>query len=137
MKASKRTKDVKKKALIYGIISFSMWIGLAAFAAIAAYTKVMGLSGGSGLDILSEKAKAAIVSVSTTTIICIIGTILIKDKIRFFLYLCSLIIMVSLYDKIGMYIVLGIWATDEYFFYMQFKRYRRLKEINKEIDRRE
>lgn len=133
-RTSERTKSLIYKKRLFGIISFCLFIATALFFIITAFCKVdLPKSEGGFID---EDLKSAAVGISTTSIICIIGVIIIRDKIRIFVWMVTLILAVLLYDKVGMFIVLGIWAIDEYVFYMIYKRYKRLVEINKEIDLR-
>lgn len=134
-KVSKRTKDVKKLALIFRILSVLCWLGVALVAVIVAFSKLGG-SEKSGIDILSEAIKTKLVSLSITVIIGIIISLLIKEKARVTIYMLSLILLTVVYGEVAMYIVLGVWALDEYVFYTLFKKYKRLAEINKEIDKR-
>lgn len=136
MKASKRTKDCKKLCLIFRIASTICWLGVAIFAVIAAFSKVAG-SDKTGVDILSEAVKTKLISVSITVIIGLIISLIIKEKARTTVYMLGLICITMLYGEVAMYIVLAIWAIDEYVLFALYKRYKALIMINKEIDRRE
>ena len=134
-KASARTKDCKQLCFIFRVISVVCWLGVAFFAIIAAFSRVGG-SEKTGIDILSEAVKTKLVSLSITVIIGIIISLLIKEKARTTIYMLSLILLTVLYGEVAMYIVLSIWALDEYIFNALYKKYKRLIEINKEIDKR-
>ena len=136
MKSSKRTKDCKKLCLIFRISSILCWLGVAIFAVISAFTKVAG-SDKTGADILSEALKTKIISLSITVIIGLIISLIIKEKARTTVYMLGLLCITVLYGEVAMYIVLGIWAVDEYVLFALYKRYKALTMINKEIDRRE
>lgn len=132
---SKRTKDVKKRALTFYLISLFMMIGVVAFVVVSTFSKIGG-SDKTGADILSETLKAQIISLSVTAIICLLLIFIIKDKIRPTLYMLSMIITAILYKEVGMYIVAAIWFIDEYVIHALYKRYKALILINKEIDMR-
>ena len=134
-KVSKRTKDCRKQAIIFRVVSIVCWLGVAIFAVIAAFSKVGG-SEKSGIDILSEAVKTKLISLSVTVIVGIIISLLIKEKARITIYMLSLILLTVVYGETAMYIVLAVWALDEYLFNALYKKYKRLIEINKEIDKR-
>lgn len=132
---SQRTKDVKKRAVVYFIISTLMTVGVVLFIVSSAFTTIGGTES-TGKDILSEALKAQIISLSVTAIICLLLIFIIKDKIRHTLYMLSIIIAAIIYKEVGMYIVAGIWFVDEYIIHALYKRYKNLITINKEIDLR-
>lgn len=133
---SSRTKQCKKLAIIFRVASLLCWLGVAAFALIATMSKVSGTDK-AGYDLLSEAVKTKLVSLSITVLIGLILSLLIKEKARLTVYMLSLLIITFLYGEVSMYIVLAIWAVDEYIFFSLYKRYKSLILINKEIDRRE
>lgn len=133
---SKRTKDVRKLSRIFFIISLCCFVGVAIFTVIATFTRIGG-SEKAGVDILSETAKTSLISLSITTVICLILALFIKEKIRTTIYMLALVINSILFKETGMYIILAIWFIDEYVFSALHKHYKTLLTINKEIDRRE
>jgi len=135
MKKSDRTKKVQNLSLIFGLSSFLCWVGVAIFAVIAAFSKVGG-SEKTGMDILSEALKTKLISLSITVIIGLICALLIKEKARITVYMLSLLLLTIVYGENAMYIVLGVWALDEYVLHALCKRYKNLAIINKEIDLR-
>jgi len=134
---SQRTKDLKKKRKLFGVLSYATWITTAVillvFTFIAISQKEKGVT---FIDLLSDSAKKAILSVGITTIIGIIGAIFIKDKIRTLIWMACLVMATVLFKDTGMFIVLGIWCVDEYVFTTLYKKYKNLVVINKEIDMR-
>ena len=135
-KLTKRTKDVRKLSRIFFFISLCCFVGVAIFTVIATFTRIGG-SEKTGVDILSESAKTSLISLSISTIICVILTLFIKEKIRVAVYMIALVINSILFKETGMYIILAIWFIDEYVFTALHKHYKQLTTINKEIDRRE
>ena len=136
MGKSKRTKDCKKLSIVFFVCSFVCFIGVALFAIIAAFSKVGGTEK-EGMEIISEALKTRLVSLSITMIIGIVLALIIKDKIRTTIYMLALVVISILYKEVGMYVVLGVWALDEYVFTALHKHYKQLTTINKEIDKRE
>ena len=136
MKKSERTKNCKELSIIFRLSSLLCWVGVAIFAAIAAFSKVGGAEK-SGIDILSDALKTKLISLSITIIIGIIAALLIKEKARTTIYMLSLLLITLIYGENAMYIILAIWAVDEYVFTALYKKYKNLYVINKEIDLRE
>ena len=108
---SKRTKDVRKLSRIFFFISLCCFVGVAIFTVIATFTRIGG-SEKTGVDILSETAKTSLISLSITTVICLILALFIKEKIRTTIYMLALIINSILFKETGMYIILAIWFID-------------------------
>ena len=135
-KLTKRTKDVRKLSRIFFFVSLCCFVGVAIFTVIATFTRIGG-SEKAGIDILSESAKTSLISLSISTVICVILTLFIKEKIRVAVYMLALVINSILFKETGMYIILAIWFIDEYVFTYLHKHYKQLTTINKEIDRRE
>ena len=135
VKQTKRTKDVKKLSRIFFFISFACFFGVALFTIIATFSKIGG-SEKSGVDILSTAIKTQLISLSITMIIGLILALLIKEKMRTTIYMLSLIINSILFKEVGMYVILSIWAVDEYIFAALHRYYKQLVIINKEIDKR-
>lgn len=131
--ASPRAKDLKRKKLIFGLMSTLMWVGTGLVFAILAFTKFKAKDS-SGIPILSHELKTLLTSIGVTAMIGLVVGIIIKDKIRTFIYMASTILATIIYKDVGMYIVLSIWLVDEYIIYALYKKYKRKYEIRKEID---
>ena len=131
--ASPRAKDLKRRKLIFGLISTLMWVGTGLVFAILAFTKFKAKDS-SGTPILSHELKTLLTSIGVTAMIGLVVGIIIKDKIRTFIYMASTILATIIYKDVGMYIVLSIWLVDEYIIYALYKKYSRKYEIRKEID---
>lgn len=134
-KVSQRTKDVKKLSKIFGFLSFLCFVGVAIFTIIACFTRLGG-SEEQGMEIISEQLKNTLVSFSITLAIVVVCAFLIKEKVRTTIYMFALVVNGILFKEIGMYSILAVWALDEFIFSMLYKKYKRLTEINKEIDKR-
>lgn len=143
---SARTKEVIKKRNIFFIISSLLWIGTAAVFIVLGLNAI-GSKGPSdvqaiedekeSISILSEQAKNLLTGVTITTVIGLIAAIIIKDKLRTVIWMASTIIASIVFKSVGMYIVLVIWASDEYIFRALYLKYKGKVEINKEMDLRE
>lgn len=134
-KVSKRTKDTAKLSRLFLVLSFLCFVGVAIFTVFACFSHI-GSSEEQGMDIISEQLKSVLVSTSVTIIIVTILALIIKNKVRTTVYMLSLIVNGILFKEVGMYIILAIWALDEYVFTSLHKHYQKLKVINKEIDLR-
>lgn len=131
--ASPRAKDLKRKKIIFGLLSTLMWVVTGIVFTILAFTKFKAKDS-SGTPILSHELKTLLTSIGVTAVIGLVVGIIIKDKIRTFVFMASTVMATILYKDTGMYIVLGIWLLDEYVIYALYKKYSRKYEIRKEID---
>jgi len=131
--ASPRAKDLKRKKIIFGLISALMWVATGLTFVIIALSKFKAKDS-SGVPIFSNELRSIITSIGITAIIGIIVGIIIKDKIRTFVYMASTVLATLIYKETGMYIVLAIWLIDEYVIHALYKKYSRKYEIRKEID---
>lgn len=140
--ASERTKQCIKRRNIFLIISTIMWIGVAAvmiFGALIKFTKpteVIAETVKEPMFTITDSTKNTVISLSITMVIGILGTIIIKDKIRTFMWMLSLIVGSIVYGKYCMYIVLALWFVEEYVFRTLYNYYKQKVSINKEIDLR-
>lgn len=137
--ASKRTIEVTNKKWIYNVLSKGIWILTTIVLAISALKMIGGDTiEGSGEEVINVAAfKAKIFSLTTSLIIGIVASILIKDKLRTAIWMLNTVLAAVVYKSTGMYIVLVIWAIDEYVLYALYKKYSNLCVINKEMDLRE
>ena len=135
-KTSKRTKDVKKLARIFFILSCLCFLGVAIFSVIAIFNRVGGEQK-QGMEIISEQLKNLLISTSITTLVIAIAALFIKEKLRYTIYMLSLIVIALIYKEVGAYIVLGVFAADEFVLHNLFLHYKQLVVVNKEIDRRD
>lgn len=138
MELSQRTKKMRRRRNFCFILSNLMWIGTAVVLSILAFKKyATPKEAVESTQILSEAAKTLILSMSTTVFIGIIATIIIKDKMRTFMWTLSVVISAIMFDRPGMLIVLGMWLIEEYIIHNLYIFYKEKVSINKEIDRRE
>ena len=128
------TKKIKQKRNVFLIFDIMVWTVLPLIMAILAMSHLGG--GTDVLSIFSAPVRDILIGFGLTTIIGLVSAILIKDKIRTFLFMASLVIAVALYHATGMYIVLGLWFLDEYILHALYKYYANKYTINKEIDKR-
>lgn len=133
--ASERTKSLKKKILIFGLLDFITWISVAVFTIVSVFC-LIDAKDPTGTPIFSDQFKQALLGIGITTIIGIIFAIIIKDKIRTAVFIICVIACSIMYKEIGMYIILSIWLIDEYVFNLIYKHCKTKIVINKEIDLR-
>lgn len=138
-----RTKQVISKRNLYFILSTGIWLVCTMVMIICALGKVGGDSASTSEAVqvveqekLIEVNKGALISFSITAVIGLIASILIKEKLRTAIWMANVILGAILFQEVGMYIVLALWACDEYFLQVKYKKYKNLVEINKEIDLR-
>ena len=76
-------------------------------------------------------------AMTVTVIIGLIVAVIIKEKIRNSFWMANIILGVMNYGNRGMWIVLFLWAIDEFIFHALYVNYKNKVVINKEIDKRE
>lgn len=138
MKSARTIKVIRNKNIFF-IVSNALWIGTALFLVFVCCVKLGSKEAveEASTQIISNELKAIIYSLSTTLIIGIIVSIIIKDKIRTFIWMVSVITAAILFNSKGMYCVLALWFVEEYIFHALYIKYKNLVQINKEIDLRE
>lgn len=134
---SDRTIHCRKMRNIFAIISYCLWLGTIVVLVVMCFSRMDNNAEKEAMSILSEEFKEKLYAFGTTAAIGIIATVFIKEKARTFIYMLSIIISVILQGEIGMYVVLGIYAADEFVIRVLYKYYANKVSINKEIDLRE
>lgn len=132
MEHSDRYKSLKKKSIIFGIISY---------AALFITMLVCLIAGGinfntvkDGVEIFTEEAKTLFLSMSITAIVGTILTFFLKEGTRTFIWVVCVVLSSIVFGPVGMYIVLGTWLIDDYVIHKLFKYYQGKLGIRKEIE---
>lgn len=138
-----RTKQVIKRRNTFFVLSVLSWVIPAVVMVFSALIKFTGGDDGGGaeeakesLSIFSEQVKTFALSLSTTAVVAILASIIIKDKIRTFIWMVTTILSAIVYGSVAMYIVLGLWLVEEYVFHALYEHYKVKVSINREIDLR-
>lgn len=132
MAKSERYKSLKKKSIIFGIVSYA-----ALFV-----TMVVCLIGGGvnfnavkdGVQVFTDEAKTLFLSMSITAIVGTILTIFLKEGMRTFIWIVCVVLSSIVFGPIGMYIVLGVWLVDDYVIHKLFLHFKNKLSIRKEIE---
>ena len=132
MAKSERYKHLKKNAIIFGILSYGLWLVLAIVYMISAFCNLNAVK--DGVQIFTDEAKMIVVSMSITAIIGIIMTFFLKEGMRTFIWIICVILGSLVYKEAGMYIALGLWLVDDYVIHKLFKHYKNKLSIRKEIE---
>ena len=142
MAKSERQKSLRKKVIAFGVISYGIWLITSIVMVTLAVMHCLptpepteiGDSVHGILNVFSDEIKAKIMSLAVTVTIGLIGTIIIKEKMRAFMWMACVVIAALLYNQNGMYIIFGIWLVDEYVFRQLYIMYKNKWKIRKEID---
>lgn len=129
---SERQKQLKKKALIFGIISWAMLFGLLTVYLIAGFANMNAVK--DGVQVFTEEAKHIVISMSITAIIGVIATIFLKEGMRTFIWIVCVVLGSLVFKEPGMYVALSLWLIDDYIIHKLFKYYQGKLSIRKEID---
>lgn len=132
MVKSKRQKELKNKALIFGIISYATLFVLLTVYLISAFVNFNAVH--DGVQVFTEEAKKIVISMSITAIIGIIATFFLKEGMRTFIWIVCVILGSLVYKEPGMYIALGCWLIDDYVIHKLYLYYKNKLSIRKEID---
>ena len=132
MAKSERYKSLKKKSIIFGIISY---------AAVFATMLVCLIAGGinfnavhDGIQVFTDEAKTLFLSMSVTAIIGVVLTFFLKEGMRTFIWIVCVVLSSIVFGPVGMYIVLGVWLIDDYVIHKLFVYYHDKLKIRKEIE---
>ena len=132
MAKSERYKSLKKKTIIFGIISYAALFITMAVCLIAGGINFNAVK--DGVQIFTDEAKTIFLSMSITAIIGTILTFFLKEGMRTFIWVVCVVLSSIVFGPIGMYIVLGVWLIDDYVIHKLFKYYQSKLSIRKEID---
>lgn len=129
---SERQKSLKKKSILFGILSYGLLFVLSLFYLISAFTNFNAVH--EGVQIFTEEAKKIVISMSITYVIGGILMIWLKEGMRTFIWIVCVILGSLVYKEAGMYIALACWIIDDYVIHKLFKHYKKKLDIRKEID---
>ena len=130
--ASERYKQLKKRTVLFGIISYATLF----------VTMLVCLIGGGvnfnavrdGVQVFTDEAKTLFLSMSITAIIGTILTIFLKEGMRTFIWIVCVVLGSIVFGAVGMYIILGVWLIDDYVIHKLFMHFKSKLSIRKEID---
>ena len=132
MKHSDRYNSLKKKTIIFGIISYAALFITMIVCLIAGGINFNAVK--DGVQIFTDEARTIFLSMSITAIIGTILTFFLKEGTRTFIWVVCVVLSSIVFGPIGMYIVLGVWLIDDYVIHKLFKYYQSKLSIRKEID---
>ena len=129
---SERYKSLKKKSIIFGIISYAALFITMLVCLIAGGINFNAVK--DGVQVFTDEAKTLFLSMSITAIIGTIMTIFLKEGMRTFIWIVCVVLSSIVFGPVGMYIVLGTWLLDDYVIHKLFLYYKNKLSIRKEIE---
>lgn len=129
---SERQKQLKKRAVLFGILSYGTLFVLLTVYLISAFANLNAVH--DGVQVFTDEIKHVVISMSITAIIGVIATIFLKEGMRTFIWIVCVVLGSLVYKEPGMYIALGCWLIDDYVIHKIFKHYQNKLSIRKEID---
>ena len=130
--ASERYKQLKKRTIIFGIISYAaLFITLTA-CLIAGGINVNAVK--DGVQIFTDEAKTIFYSMTVTAMVGTVLTFFLKEGMRTFLWIVCVVLGSIVFGATGMYIILGVWLIDDYVIHKLFLHWKNKLSIRKEID---
>lgn len=129
---SERQKQLKKKSILFGILSYGILFVLLTVYLISAFANLNAVH--DGVQVFTDEIKHVVISMSITAIIGVVATIFLKEGMRTFIWIVCVVLGSLVYKEPGMYIALGCWLIDDYVIHKLFKYYNNKLGIRKEID---
>lgn len=129
---SERQKSLKKKSILFGILSYGLLFVLSLVYLISAFANFNVVH--EGVQIFTEEAKKIVISMSITYVIGGVLMIWLKEGMRTFIWIVCVVLGSIVFKEAGMYIALGCWLIDDYVIHKLFKHYKKKLDIRKEID---
>ena len=133
---SEMTKSYQKKYWITFVISAATWLGTCLFLILYGFIVAWTGDGSAESNAVMDAVKATYSALLINLLVGSVIFIFIKEKLRNTVWMANLVIAVCLFGATGMWIVLGLWAADEFITLPLNKHYREKTSINKEIDKR-
>lgn len=129
---SERYKSLKRKTVIFGIISYAALFITMVVCLIAGGINFNAVK--DGVQVFTDEAKTLFLSMSITAIIGTVMTIFLKEGMRTFIWIVCVVLSSIVFGAVGMYIVLGTWLVDDYVIHKLFIYYKNKLSIRKEIE---
>lgn len=129
---SERQKQLKKKSILFGILSYGILFVLLTVYLISAFANLNAVH--EGVQVFTDEIKHVVISMSITAIVGVIATIFLKEGMRTFIWIVCVVLGSLVYKEPGMYIALGCWLIDDYVIHKLFKYYKDKLSVRKEID---
>ena len=130
--ASERQKSLKRKTILFGILSYGLLFVLSLVYLISAFANFNLVK--DGVQIFTDEVKKIVISMSITYVIGAILMIFLKEGMRTFIWIVCVVLGSVVFKEAGMYIALGCWLIDDYVIHKLFKYYKNKLSIRKEID---
>lgn len=130
--ASERYKQLKKRTILFGIISYAALFITLTTCLIAGGIQINQVK--EGVQIFTDEAKTIFYSMSITAVIGTVLTFFLKEGMRTFLWIVCVVLGSIVFGAVGMYIILGVWLIDDYVIHKVFLHWKSKLSIRKEID---
>jgi hypothetical protein len=130
--ASERYKQLKKRTIIFGIISYAALFITLVTCLIAGGIQINQVK--EGVQIFTDEAKTIFYSMSITAVVGTVLTFFLKEGMRTFLWIVCVVLGSIVFGAVGMYIILGVWLVDDYVIHKLFLHWKSKLSIRKEID---
>ncbi len=130
--ASERQKSLKRKTILFGVLSYGLLFVLSLVYLISAFANFNLVK--DGVQIFTDEVKKIVISMSITYVIGAILMIFLKEGMRTFIWIVCVVLGSVVFKEAGMYIALGCWLIDDYVIHKVYKYYKNKLSIRKEID---
>ena len=132
MAHSERYKSLKKRTLIFGIISYATLFVSMIVCLIAGFCNFNAVH--DGVQVFTDEIKGVFVSMTITAIIGTVLTFFLKEGMRTFSWIVCVVLASIVFGAPGMYTILATWLIDDYVIHKLFLHFKNKLSIRKEID---
>ena len=136
MNQSEITKKYNKKYWTTFTISALLWFGICVFLVLYGFITSWKNNDSAEANAVVDAIRATYSALLITLVVGLVIFIFIKEKLRNTIWMSNLVLSVTLFGATGMWIILSVWAFDEFVLIPLKKYYREKTSINKEIDKR-
>ncbi len=140
------TKDYKKQAIIFYLISWLLCFGLFCLFVSIGFSRYVQNTGETMVEFEARygslaaeyvnKLKSIVISAFIGLLPMVILSIIVKDKVKPTIWMFNIMLSNLLVSSTMMIIVFGFWLIDNYVIRPLAKKRQMQYQINKEIDKR-
>ena len=132
MAKSERYKSLKKKSIIFGIISYAALFVTMIVCVVSGCVNFNAVH--EGVQVFTDEIKGVFVSMTITAVVGTILTFFLKEGMRTFSWIVCVVLGSIVFGAPGMYTVLSIWLVDDYVIHKLFIHYHDKLKIRREIE---
>lgn len=130
------TKEYKKKRNIFLTISILLYLGTCGFLIIYGVVNGFNMTSDKETYSLGQQLLSIFMPLLVSFGILIVITIFVKEKVKNTVWMANMLLSIYLFGINGGWVVVSIYAVDEFIIEKLYQHYKAKFTISKEIDRR-